>query len=67
MIEKLVPFDQVKVSFSRKKLIRLFYNHSLLNFEDAVKMRRKLAQIEQAINQLKHAQSVVERILDRAG
>jgi hypothetical protein len=67
MKEKICPVSIVHLNIPRKKLIKYFYEHSALDPYESNDFRTLLGKIEKNIIYLQHVQSIVEKILNRAG
>ena len=65
MKEEIIKVCCVRVSVPKAMLNKAFDEHRLIDHKTYLKNRRKLAEIETAINQLKNVQSIVERINER--
>jgi len=63
----ILPFRYIKVTLPRKFLLKKLRSTQSLTLKEGARMRQKLVQIDIAINQLRHAQSLVERVYARKG
>ena len=60
---KLLPFNHIFIAIPRDYIIAHYESIALLEPEDTRRLSAKHKQIEQAIEQLRHINSVIERVL----
>ena len=62
---ELLPVDRIRIGVKRKKLIKLYYQDTVLDFKIYQELCQDLVKIKSAQNHLFHIQSVVEKIMLR--
>jgi len=59
----LLPFNHIFIAIPRDYIVTHYESTDLLEPEDTRRLVAKYKQIEQAIEQLRHTNSIIERIL----